>query len=476
MAQQIKFGTDGWRGVIADDFTYENVRRVARAIAAYVHRYEDASRGVLVAYDTRFGSRRFAQLTAETIAASGIDVQIAREITPTPALSYMVRKLEAAGGVMITSSHNPWDWNGVKFKASFGGSATPAITRKIESLLDAGGPHPPSSGECGAITEADFKTDYIAAIRAFADLKLIAQAKQRFAIDVMYGAGRGILAGIFSELGVPHVEIHGEIDPMFPGMNPEPILPHLRGLQQAVVAHGCDAGLATDGDADRIGAVAEDGSLVDAHKCFAVLLEWLLKRKQWPGAVTRAFNTTGMLDRIARAYGRELIEHGVGFKHVADLVLQGKEILIGGEESGGIGIPRFLPERDGSLNALLLANVMAEEGKTLGQLVEALQQKYGRHYYGRRDLRLTEEAKQSALRRAAARPAALGSFKVLRIADLDGYKLFLDAPTGGNGAEAWLLLRGSGTEPLLRVYCEAASPELVEEILDAAVEFVSGSK
>jgi phosphomannomutase len=468
MPQKIQFGTDGWRGVIADDYTYENVRRVARAIANYVHQYEDPSRGILVAYDTRFGSRRFAEITAEAIAESGIGVRLAQEITPTPALSYMVRELGAAGGVMITSSHNPWDWNGVKYKASYGGSASPAIIKKIEALIDS----KPIVKDGGSVVEADFKTDYIAAVKAFVDLKCIAAAKQKFAIDVMYGAGRGILAGVFRELGVEHVEIHGEVNPLFPGMNPEPILPHLQGLQEATVAHHCDAGLATDGDADRIGAVSEDGSLVDAHKCYAVLLEWLLKRKQWPGAITRAFNTTRMLDRIAKAYGRELIEHGVGFKYVADIVLSGKQVLIGGEESGGIGIPSFLPERDGTLNALLLANVMAEEGKTLGQLVEELQEKYGRHYYGRRDLRLTEEVKQSALRRAAARPAAIGKYKVLHVEDLDGFKFFLDAPTGKNGAEAWLLMRGSGTEPLLRVYCEAAAPDTVNEILDAALAFV----
>jgi phosphomannomutase len=468
MAQQIKFGTDGWRGVIADDYTYENVRCVAHAIANYVHQNEDPSKGILVAYDTRFGSRRFAEITAEAIARSGIRVQLAREITPTPALSYMVKHLNAAGGVMITSSHNPWDWNGVKFKASYGGSASPAIIKKIEALLDA----KPIEGKGGSVEEADFKTPYISAVKAFVDLKLIAEAKQKFAIDVMYGAGRGIIADIFKELGVDHLEIHGEINPLFPGMNPEPILPHLRGLQQAVVANHCDAGLATDGDADRIGAVSEDGSLVDAHKCYAVLLEWLLKRKQWPGAITRAFNTTRMLDRIAKSYGRELIEHGIGFKYVADIVLSGKLVLIGGEESGGIGLPSFLPERDGTLNALLLANVMAEEGKTLGQLVEELQVKYGRHYYGRRDLRLTEDIKQSALRRAAAKPVTMGRYKVLRVEDLDGFKFFLDAPSNGNGAEAWVLVRGSGTEPLLRVYCEAASPETVAEILEATVAFV----
>jgi phosphomannomutase len=468
MLQPIKFGTDGWRGVIADDYTFENVRRVAHAIANYVYRYEDPSKGILVAYDTRFGSRRFAEITADAIASSGIQVQIAREITPTPALSYMVKQLGAAGGVMITSSHNPWNWNGVKFKASYGGSASPAIMQKIEALLDT--KH--VEGKGGSVVELDFMPRYIAAVKAFVDLKLIAQAKQKFAIDVMYGAGRGILSGIFTELGVPHLEIHGEVNPLFPGMNPEPILPHLSGLQQAVVANHCDAGLATDGDADRIAAVAEDGSFVDAHKCFAVLLEWLLKRKQWPGAVTRAFNTTRMLDRIAKAYGRELIEHGIGFKYVADIVLSGKQVLIGGEESGGIGVPSFLIERDGTLNALLLANVMAEEGKTMGQLVEDLQEKYGRHYYGRRDLRLTETVKQSALRRAAAKPATMGRYKVQRMEDLDGFKFFLDAPTNGNGAEAWVLVRGSGTEPLLRVYCEAASPEIVSDILDAAVAFV----
>ena len=468
MADPIHFGTDGWRGVIADDCTDENVRRIAHAIARYVYQYEDPSRGVLVAYDTRFGSQRFAALASEAIAASGIRVQLAREITPTPALSYMVRELGAAGGVMITSSHNPWNWNGVKFKASYGGSASPALTKKIEGLIDS----QPIQRKGGTVVEADFKTAYIAAIKAFANLGRIAAAKQKFAIDVMYGAGRGILAGIFAELGVDHLELHGEIDPLFPGMNPEPILPHLRGLQEAVVAHHCAAGVATDGDADRIGAVDENGEVVDANKIFAVLLEWLFKRKQWPGAITRAVNTTGMLDRIAQAHGRELIEHGVGFKYVVDIVLGGKPVLIGGEESGGIGIPRFLPERDGTLNALLLANVMAEEGKSLGQLVEELQQKYGRHYYVRRDLHLAEEVKQSGLRRAATRPRSIGRYKVLRVEDLDGFKFFLDAPAGDNGAEAWVLVRGSGTEPLLRVYCEAAAPETVNEILDAAVAFV----
>jgi len=468
MASDIKFGTDGWRGVIADDYTFANVRRVAHAIACYVHKHEDRAHGVLVAYDTRFGSRRFAELTSEALAASGLRVQLAREITPTPALSYMVKKLGAAGGVMITSSHNPASWNGVKFKATYGGSATPAIISLIESYIDA--PKVEKGG--GAVVEADFKTPYVEALTTFVDVKRIADAKMKFAVDVMYGAGRGVVAGIFRNYGIEFVEIRNEINPLFPGINPEPIMPHVQALLDCVVREKCHGGFVTDGDADRIGAATEDGSFVDSHKCYAVLLQWLLEcRPQWSGVVTRAFNTTQMLDRIARAHGRELIEHGIGFKYVADIVLSGREVLIGGEESGGIGIPRFLPERDGILNSLLLASAMAEQGKSLGQLVEGLQSTYGRHYYDRRDLRLTEEIKQNALRRCAAGLKQIGRYKVTHSADLDGYKFFLDAPNNkGRDAEAWVLVRGSGTEPLLRVYCEAATQEIVEEILGATVE------
>jgi len=272
------------------------------------------------------------------------------------------------------------------------------------------------------------------------------------------------------------VEIRGELNPLFPGINPEPILPHVSMLQETVTRERCHAGFATDGDADRIGGVAEDGSFVDAHKCFAVLLWWLLEYKKWPGAITRAFNTTGMLDRIARRYGRELIEHGIGFKYVCDVVLSGKEVLVGGEESGGIGIPRHLPERDGVLNSLLLANAMADSGKTLGQIVAHLQQEFGEHHYGRVDLHIEDEIKQAAIRKAeSSETSRMGAYKVVRKEDMDGIKLFLDAPTHGNGAQAWVLLRASGTEPLLRIYSEASSPELVREILAEAETFVKES-
>ena len=371
---QIKFGTDGWRGVIADDFTFANVRTAAAAIAAYIHAQEDPAKGLCIGYDTRFGSKAFARACAEVVAATGIRVALANDITPTPALSFGVRGRGAAGGIMITSSHNPAQWNGVKYKAWYGGSGKPSIIAAIESYLDKPAP---KAEKPAAIEEVDFLPPYLKAIENFADLDLIAKSGMKFAIDSMYGAGGTILSDIFTRIGVDHVQIRGNPDPLFPGINPEPIEPHIRALGEAAVAHKCDAGLCTDGDADRIGATDEDGNFVDPHKIFSVLLSWVLRRKGWPGAVTRAFNTTKMLDRICKKYGRELIEHGIGFKYVCDLMLE-REIVMGGEESGGIGFQRHLPERDGLLNALLLANVMAEEKKTLGQLVADLQAEYRR--------------------------------------------------------------------------------------------------
>jgi phosphomannomutase len=466
----IKFGTDGWRGVIADDYTFENVRRVAGAIAAYVLKNEDPRRGLAIGYDTRFGSRRFAEATAEVITQAGIAVKISNDYTPTPALSYAVKHLGTAGGVMITSSHNPWNWNGVKFKATYGGSATPAIIAQIEAEVRAGAM---PKGTPAKIEEADFKTPYVAAITKFADLNKIASADFKFAIDCMYGSGRNVLADIFKQRGIPHVQIRNEVNPLFPGINPEPIEPHVRMLQETAVREKCHAGFVTDGDADRIGAVAEDGSFVDSHKIYSILLQWLLTRhNDWPGDVVRAFNTTRMLDRIAAKHSRKLLECGIGFKFICDLMME-REILIGGEESGGIGMQRHLPERDGILNALLLANVMADEGKSLGQLVAALQSEYGPHFYARRDLRIPNDVKDAAIARAAAKDTtALGRFRILRKENLDGIKFFLDAPIKDKGAEAWILLRSSGTEPLMRIYAEASSPALVQEMLEEAVAFV----
>ena len=478
MAQpEIKFGTDGWRAVIADDYTFANVRIAAEAIAAYVHAKEDPRKGLAIGYDTRFGSKRFARACAEVVAATGIPVQLSDRITPTPALSYAVRGRGMAGGIMITSSHNPAQWSGVKYKGWYGGSGKPSMIAEIESML---GQPVARTAQPAAIEEVDFLPPYLKAIESFTSLDALAKSGMKFGLDSMYGAGGTIISEIFTRLGVAHVQIRGSQDPLFPGINPEPIEPHIRALGEAVVANGCQAGLCTDGDADRIGATDEHGEFVDPHKIFCVLLSWVLKRhNDWPGAVTRAFNTTKMLDRICLKHGRELIEHGIGFKYVCDCMLE-REIVMGGEESGGIGFQRHLPERDGLLNSLLLAEVMAEEGKTLGQLVADLQEEYGEHQYGRIDLDLPEEVKNGAIARAKALKPGDPVFAGMPIycqEDLDGVKFYLDNPEAMSkpkAAETWLLLRASGTEPLLRIYTESCSKESVARLLESARVFATG--
>ena len=477
MAQpQIKFGTDGWRGLIADDFTFANVRTAAEAIAAYIHAKGDAAKGLCIGYDTRFGSKAFARACAEVAAGTGIPVMLANAVTPTPALSWGVRERGAAGGIMITSSHNPAQWNGVKYKAWYGGSGKPSIMAEIETYLGNPVARP---AQPATIQEVDFLPTYLHALKDFADLDLISKSGMKFCIDSMYGAGGTLIADIFARIGVAHVQIRSNPDPLFPGINPEPIEPHIRALGEAVVANGCQAGLCTDGDADRIGATDEHGEFVDPHKIYCVLLSWVLKYKGWPGAVTRAVNTTKMLDRICKKYDRELIEHGIGFKYVCDYMLE-RQIAMGGEESGGIGFQRHLPERDGLLNALLLANVMAQENKTLGELVADLQAEYGEHQYGRIDLHIPEDLKSAAIARAHALEAGnpvFAGMPVLSMNTMDGVKLYLDNPeakTKRNAAETWLLLRASGTEPLLRIYTESCSKESVAKLLESARKFAMG--
>ena len=473
----IKFGTDGWRAIIADDFTFANVRIAAEAVAAYIHAKEDPKKGICIGYDTRFGSKAFANACAEVVAATGIAVALADRVTPTPALSFAVRGRSAAGGIMITSSHNPAQWNGVKYKGWYGGSGKPLMITDIESYL---GQPVAKAATPAPITLVNFNPEYLKAVEEFADLELISKSGMKFCIDSMYGAGGTILSEIFTRIGVANVAIRTNPDPTFPGINPEPIEPHIRALGEAVVANGCQAGLCTDGDADRIGATDENGNFVDPHKIYSVLLSWVLKyHNDWAGAVTRAFNTTKMLDRICAKHGRELIEHGIGFKYVCDYMLE-RPILMGGEESGGIGFQRHLPERDGILNALLLANVMAAEKKTLGQLVAGLQAEYGEHQYGRVDLHISDELKKAAIARALAlKPGDVGiaGMKVLSQQTLDGVKLFLDNPeakTKPNAAETWILFRASGTEPLLRVYTETCSKEAVATLLAAGKKFALG--
>jgi phosphomannomutase len=463
----IKFGTDGWRGVIAEDFTEDNVRKVTRAIARYVVRNENAQAGVLVGYDTRYAGERFARVAAETLASTGTPVWLATDACPSPALSLLVRQRGAAGGVMITASHNPYRWNGIKFKASYGSSASPAIVAQIEAeierVLRDGPPLLPARSEL--IHSLDVRAPYLDAVQKLVDWSRLREAGFRFVVDPMHGAGRDLLAELFRRHGVSCEEIRGARDPLFGGVNPEPIEPHLEALRQAVVRSKADAGLALDGDADRIGAVNCDGTFITPHQIFAILLWHLAGARKISGDVAKTFSATKLVDKIAAKNGRKLYETPIGFKYICELMLE-RDILLGGEESGGIGTKLHLPERDATVTALLLAEVMAWHRKLLGELVRALHDEFGEHHYGRVDLSLAPGQKERAIAHYSdAKVARILDWPVARREDMDGIKLYL-------GEIGWVMLRASGTEPMLRIYAETTKEETTRRVLGEVVASV----
>jgi len=463
----IKFGTDGWRGVIAEDFTFANVRKVACAIARYVVRAEKPGAGVLVGYDTRFGSERFAQAAAEVLSMAGMPVWIAEKACPSPALSLLVRQRGTAGGIMITASHNPYKWNGVKFKASYGSSALPSIVAQVEKELAtvlANGV-PPLPSQLDQIQSLDILSPYLETIEKIVDWERIRAAKFRFVVDPMHGAARGLLRGLMTKNGVSCNEIRGTRDPLFGGVNPEPIEPHVEALRRAVVAGKYDAGLCADGDGDRIGAIDRDGTFITPHQIFSILLWHLAGTRGIPGDVAKTFSSTKMLDKIAEKFGRKIFETPIGFKYICELMLE-RDILLGGEESGGIGTKLYLPERDATVMALLLVEVMAWHGKSLGELVAQLHAEFGEHYYGRVDLELKPGQKERAIEHfSGAKVTHVLEWGVARREDLDGIKLYLDDL-------GWVMLRASGTEPMLRVYSETRKSAATRRILKEAQAIV----
>jgi phosphomannomutase len=465
----IKFGTDGWRGVIADDYTFANVRKVACAIARYVVRAEKPGAGVLIGYDTRYGSEQFARVAAETVSMAGTPVWIAEKACPSPALSLLVRQRGAAGGIMITASHNPYKWNGMKFKASYGSSALPSIVAQVEKelavVLENG--VPPLPPQPNLIQSLDILSPYLETIDKIVDWDRIRAAKFRFVVDPMHGAARGLLRGLMTRHGIACDEIRGTRDPLFGGVNPEPIEPHVEALRCAVLAGKYDAGLCADGDGDRIGAMDRDGTFITPHQIFSILLWHLAGTRGIPGDVAKTFSSTKMLDKIAEKFGRKVFETPIGFKYICELMLE-RDILLGGEESGGIGTKLYLPERDATVMALLLVEVMAWHKKSLGELVAHLHAEFGEHHYGRVDLELKPGQKERAIEHFSnAKVKSVLEWGVARREDLDGIKLYLDE-TG------WVMLRASGTEPMLRVYSESTSRASTRRILDEACSIVRG--
>jgi phosphomannomutase len=459
----IQFGTDGWRAQIGEDFTFHNVRRVACAIADYVREEGDPERGLLIGYDTRFLSPEAAEVAAESIAKRGVPVTLADSPTPTPAVSHAVLHRKAAGALMITASHNPSRWNGIKFKAPYGGSALPSIMQRIEfhlDRLDREGSRAPAARRAHR-DSADLVEPYLARLRSIVDFETIRRSGRRFVIDPMFGAARGVIAGLFGEAGIMCAEIHGEHNPLFPGVNPEPIEPQVAALQRAVKDGGYAAGFATDGDADRVGAVDCEGSFIDSHKIFSILLLHLAEDCKLAGEVVKTFSTTDMVDRLAAKHHLPLTVTPIGFKYICELMLQ-RDVLIGGEESGGIATKGNPPERDGILNSLLLAEVMSRRDRTLGELVGELSSEFGPHAYNRMDLEVSRPAMMRLL--AHLRHHTFRKIAGRRIAStdsLDGFKMLFE-PSG------WLLVRPSGTENLLRLYAEAPTPNEVNQLLRAA--------
>ncbi|MGH9772448.1 MAG: phosphoglucomutase/phosphomannomutase family protein [Candidatus Acidiferrales bacterium] len=463
----IKFGTDGWRGVIAEDYTYENVRKVAHAIARYVVRGANPENGILVGYDTRFGSERFARVAAETVSATGMPVGLAMEACPTPALSLLVRQRGAAGGIQITASHNPYRWNGIKFKASYGSSASPAIVAQIETELERvlrdGIPSLPP--RAGLIHSLDIRTPYLKTLGGLVDWDRLRTSKFRFLIDPMHGAGLGLLRELFRRGGIEADEIRGTRDPLFGGVNPEPIEPHVEALRQALHKGHYDAGFALDGDADRIGAIDENGAFVTPHQIFSILLWHLAGTRKLSGEVAKTFSTTKMIDKIAARFGRKVWETPIGFKYICDRMIEG-DILLGGEESGGIATKLYLPERDATASALLLAEVMAWHGKRLRELVAMMHGEFGEHHYGRVDLTLKDgKAERAVAHFADVKFQHLLDWPIARREDLDGIKMYL-ADVG------WVMVRASGTEHMLRIYAETTRPETTRRVLEEVTKLV----
>jgi alpha-D-glucose phosphate-specific phosphoglucomutase len=463
----IKFGTDGWRGVIADDFTYENVGTVALAIARYVVRTEKPGAEVLVGFDTRFASEKFAQVAAEALSVAGISVSLATEACPTPALSLLVRMRGAAGGIQITASHNPFRWNGVKFKARYGSSASPAIVAQIEAelakvLRDGVPPLPVRKDLIGSL---DVRTPYLETLAGLVDWDRLRAAKLRFLIDPMHGAGRGLMRDLFRRNGIECEEIRGARDPLFGGVNPEPIEPHVEALRQALRSGKYDAGFAFDGDGDRIGAMDSDGTFITPHQIFSILLWHLAGTRKLSGHVAKTFSTTKMIDKIAERFGRKVWETPIGFKYICDRMLE-SDILLGGEESGGIGTKLYLPERDATVNALLLAEVMAWHGKRLGELVAMLHHEFGEFHYGRVDIEVTDGQKKKVMNYFAdGKLTKVLDWPVVKREDLDGLKIYL-------GEIGWVMVRASGTENMLRIYSETTCSETTRRVLERVSEMV----
>ncbi len=457
----IKFGTDGWRGIIADEFTVENVRRVAQGTAEYIKKNFPTNLQVVLGHDCRFAGELFAENTARVFNANGIKVKMAKGFVSTPMISLGAVKLNAALGVIITASHNPPSYNGFKLKAHYGGPSSPAVIDEVEQAI-------PENLElvlkshaencaAGMVEYVDLETMYVQEVESKFNIPLIKKSKMEFAYDAMYGAGQHVMRRIFPDISL----LHCEHNPGFDGQAPEPIDKNLAEFRELIAVSGdIDCGLVTDGDADRIGLYNKAGKFVDSHHIILLLVHYLHKYKGMDGKVITTFSATSKITQLAKAYGLDIEITKIGFKYICEKMVT-ENVLVGGEESGGIAIKGFIPERDGIWIGLTLWEFMASTGKSLDELIQEVYDVVGSFAMGRIDLHITEEIKQKVLANCqAGLYTQFGSYQIEKIETIDGFKFHL-----GNGE--WVMIRASGTEPVLRVYSESNTDENAAKILEA---------
>lgn len=466
---KIKFGTDGWRAVIGEDFIPENISRVIQAFADIYPNLPEAGHPIYIGYDRRARSKETAELIAGILVANNIKTVLSKGFCPTPCVSWHVKTDRAAAGIMVTASHNPPKWNGIKFKESYGGAASPAYTDPIEAQIEknaATGKRPKSAAGLNGPLFGYFDPHgaYVKNLKTWADLKLIRDSKFKILAEPMYGAGTDFFPEFFEDAVT---QIHTAADTNFGGIQPEPIMPHVNEAIEIMKSRKYDICLITDGDADRIGAIDENGTYVTAHQIFSLLLKHLVETKKWKGRIIKSITTTQMINRLCKKYGLELVTTPVGFKHISP-ALNDPKVLMGGEESGGIGIPRHVCERDGVLCGLLLTEMMAVRERRLSEMVADLQKEVGPCEYRRIDMHLDKDTinkARTALKEKAGSVKELCGMKVKKLDLLDGYHFLRED-------DSWLLVRPSGTEPLLRIYAEARTMEEVDALLNEAKKLI----
>ncbi len=468
----IKFGTDGWRAVIAQDFTFDNVRVCAQALSEYLKQNGLQADGLVIGYDNRFASENFAAAVSEVAAANGIKVYLSPKAIPTPEVSFGTVIKQAGAGVVITASHNPASYNGFKIKSADGASAPgdmiSGVEKNISRIFESGEIKRMPLAEAlkqGRVEYFDFDPLYLDQVSRFIDLERLKNSGIKIVVDTMYGAGAGYFKGLLEGGSTRIIEINDERNPSFPGINPEPIAVNLKNLTERIKQEGASIGLATDGDSDRIGIIDEKGNFITQLEVYALLALYLLEDRRQSGAIVKTVTSTSMLYRLGELFNVPVIETQVGFKYIAPVMLE-KDALIGGEESGGYGFRGHIPERDAILAGLYFLDFMVSTGKTPSELREYLFSKVGPHYYHRRDFHFAEEKRRAIIDRLnRSKPERIEGTRVARFDMLDGFRYTLED-------NSWLLVRFSGTEPLIRVYSESSSPARVEKILDAGQEMI----